>query len=210
MIWFLLRCDSQAFIIYYRQVLQQVKKTGGRFLKKIDYKADVWEEVSNETAREKVCQVLRDHVSAIRDNCSTLGSDRSSSSEDTKASGGVKTEEDEEDDSGDDEICHMRGGGESEAQSGLPQVKQEADGFFSSDDVMETDDLPLQYLITSSIASPTLRERFESLRDSFEVGADYTFASSSGDFDLFEGELLRSSAYDEIFIASSEKNVMQL
>jgi len=43
--------------ITYRQVLQQVKKTGGRFLKKIDYKADVWVEVSNETAREKVCQV---------------------------------------------------------------------------------------------------------------------------------------------------------
>jgi len=34
-----------------------VKEAGSRFLKKSDYKADIWEEVSDEFAREKVCQV---------------------------------------------------------------------------------------------------------------------------------------------------------
>ena len=45
------------FVLSHREVLQQVKETGGRFLKKIDYKADIWVEVSNAHAREKVCQV---------------------------------------------------------------------------------------------------------------------------------------------------------
>ncbi len=40
----------------HRQVLQQVQKTGGRFLKK-DYEADIWVEVNDVIAREKVCQV---------------------------------------------------------------------------------------------------------------------------------------------------------
>jgi hypothetical protein len=40
-----------------REVLRQVKEAGSRFLKKSDYKADIWEEVSDEIAREKVCQV---------------------------------------------------------------------------------------------------------------------------------------------------------
>lgn len=44
-------------MLSYRQVLQQVQETGARFLKKIDYKADIWVEVDNEVAREKVCQV---------------------------------------------------------------------------------------------------------------------------------------------------------
>jgi hypothetical protein len=41
----------------YREVLQQVKETGGRFLEKIDYENNIWSEVSDKAAREKVCQV---------------------------------------------------------------------------------------------------------------------------------------------------------
>ena len=70
--------------------------------------------------------------------------------------------------------------------------------------------MPMPNLITSSVVSPTSRERIESTRDNFEVGADYNFASYCGDFDLFEGDLLRSSAYDEIFVTPPPKNVMQL
>lgn len=206
---------------------------GGRFLKK-DYEADIWIEVSDVVAREKVCQVslcrallavspsiikyltlmhtftflchkvLRTFVSAIKDSDS-LESDRSSSS----SSEGIKSEE-EEDGSGADEMCYIRGGGEGEEdQSGLlPRVKDEADGYFNSDDAMATDDVPKKYFKTSSAALPIVSGRFESARDNFGVGANHTFASAShsSDFDLFEGELLRSFACDEIFVASSPKD----
>ncbi len=203
---------------------------------KKDYEADIWIEVSDVVAREKVCQVsqcrallavpssiikyltlmytftflyhkvLRTLVSAIKDYDS-MESDRSSSS----SNGGIKSEE-EEGDSGADEMCYIRGGGEGEEdQSGLlPQVKDEADGYFNSDDAMATDDVPQQYFITSSVALPIVSDRFESARDNFGVGVDHTFASAShsSDFDLFEGELLRSFACDEIFVASSRKDTV--
>ncbi|KAL7492078.1 hypothetical protein ACHAWT_001449 [Skeletonema menzelii] len=179
------------------QVLQQVQETGARFLKKIDYKADIWVEVDNEVAREKVCQVLRDQVSAIRCNDS-LGSDRSSS----RSSEGIKAEEEEEEEDnsgGTDEICHIRGGGEVEGQSSGPaKVKVEAEGFFASDDEMATDDSPLKYFVTSSAVLPVVN-----------FGISYSFASHSGDFDLFEGELLRSYACDEIFVTPSKESDMQ-
>ena len=59
MIWFDMMTHTHLchFILSdYRQVLEQVQKTGGRFLKK-DYEADIWAEVSDVIAREKVCQV---------------------------------------------------------------------------------------------------------------------------------------------------------
>lgn len=152
--------------------------------------------------------MLRTLFSAIKDNDS-LESDRSSSS--SSSSEGIKSEE--EDDSGVNEMCYIRGGGEREEdQSGLllPRVKNETDGYFNSNDAMATDDTPLQYFITSSVALPIVSDYFESARDNFGVGADHTFASAShsSDFDLFEGELLRSFACDEIFVASSPKDTV--
>ena len=153
-------------------------------------------------------QVLRTFVSAIKDNDS-MESDRSSSSSSSEGSTPIKSEE-EEDDSGTDEMCYIRGGGEGEEdQSGLlPRVKVEADGYFNSDDAMATDDVPRQYFITSSVALPIVSD--ESARDNLGVGADHNFASAShsSDFDLFEGELLRSFACDEIFVASSPKDTV--
>ena len=124
--------------------------------------------------------MLRDTVSAVRDG--SLGSDRSSSSE------GVNAEE-EEDDSCTVEMCQIRGGGDVEGES---QVKVEAEGFFASDNERATDDSPQQYLVTSSGALPVVN---------FDINADYSFASHSGDFDLFEGGLLNTC--DEIFVTPS-------
>ena len=133
--------------------------------------------------------MLRDTVSAVRDD--SLGSDRSSSSE------GINAEE-EEDDSGTD-IRQIRGGGEVEGESPGAKVKVQAEGFFASDDDgRATDDSPQQYLVTSSGALPVVN---------FDINADYSFASHSGDFDLFEGGLLNTC--DEIFVTPSKEDGMK-
>ena len=111
-------------------------------------------------------------------------------------------EEEEEDNSGTNEICHIRGGGEVEDQSSgqLTKVKLEAEGFFASDDEMATDGSPMKYFVRSSTARPAV---------DFGINTDYSFASHSGDFDLFEGELLRSYACDEIFVTPSKESGMK-
>lgn len=133
--------------------------------------------------------MLRDTVSAVRDD--SLGSDRSSSSE------GINAEE-EEDDSGTDGIRQIRGGGEVEGESSGTKVKVQAEGFFASDNERVTDDSPQQYLVTSSGALPVVN---------FDINADYSFASHSGDFDLFEGGLLNTC--DEIFVTPSKEDGMK-
>jgi hypothetical protein len=121
----------------------------------------------------------------VRGNDS-LGSDRSSSS----SSVGINAEEDE-DDSGTVETCQIRGDGDVEGES---QVKVEAEGFFASDNERATDDSPQQY----SGALPVVN---------FDINADYSFASHSGDFDLFEGGLLNTC--DEIFVTPSKEDGMK-
>jgi len=133
-------------------------------------------------------QVFRDHVAWIRDN--THRSDSSSPSE---------YEEEDGDSGADDEICHTRGSGGWEALRGLRKVKDEADNAFLSDRLATYYDLPIPDMITSSVVSPAAREHIESPRENFEADAVVGY-SHSNDFDLFDGELLRSAANDEIFV----------
>jgi len=196
-----------------------VKETGGRFLEK-DYKNNTWAEVSDKAAREKVCQVLRDAVSAIRET-NTQRSDRHSSS---SSSDGCTEDEDEEiaaesesEGSTEDEESKVETGTE-DACSGsdgnhvwdvaadpLPPVQAELDGLFFPGDLPMPDFTPSAGVGEASVVSATARE----CMSSFDVASNLC-ATNCDDFDLFEGELLKSFAVDEIFDVSSKNSTVHL
>jgi hypothetical protein len=159
-------------------------------------------------------KAFRDHVSSIRDT-NTQRSDSSSSSEDLSdmlatndllmpdlitSSAGLRQVKEEANNVFLSDVL---------ATNDIPmpdliKVKEEADSAFLSD-ALATNDLPMPDLITSSVVSPAAREHMEFPRDNFDVDA---VAGYCNDFDLFDGELLRSSAYDEIFVTSSRNSVV--
>lgn len=161
-------------------------------------------------------KAFRDHVSSIRDT-NTHRSDSFSSSEDLSdmlatndllmpdlitSSAGLRQVKEEANNVFLSDVL---------ATNDIPmpdliKVKEEADSAFLSD-ALATNDLPMPDLITSSVVSPAAREHMEFPRDNFDVDA---VAGYCNDFDLFDGELLRSSAYDEIFVTSSRNSVVQL
>jgi Sec-independent protein translocase protein TatA len=200
----------------YREVLQQVKKTGGRFLEKIDYEKNIWAEVSDKAAREKVCQVLRDAVSAIRET-KTQRSDRHSSSSSSSSEGSTEDEEiaaeSESEGSTEDEESEVQTGMEDSgnhvwdvAAGLLPPVEAEIDGLFFQGDIPMPDFTPSGGAgEAASAVSATARENMSS----FEVASNLC-ATNCDDFDLFEGELLKSFAVDEIFDVSDQNNIVHL
>ena len=180
-----------------------MKETGGRFLEKIDYENNIWAEVSDKAAREKVCQVLRDAVSAIRDT-KTQRSDRHSSSSSSEGStedeeSGVELETGVEDSSSDgNHVWDVAAGL-------LPPVEAEIDGLFFQGDIPMPDFTPSGGAGEASVVSATAKEYMSS----FEVASNLC-ATNCDDFDLFEGELLKSFAVDEIFDISSKNSTVHL
>ena len=196
-------------------MLQQVKETGGRFLEKIDYENNIWAEVSDKAAREKVCQVLRDAVSAIRDT-KTQRSDRhssSSSSEGSTEDEEIAAESESEGSAEDEESgVELETGTEGSgnhvwdvAAGLLPPVEAEIDGLFFQGDIPMPDFSPSGGSGEASVVSATAKEYMSS----FEVASNLC-ATNCDDFDLFEGELLKSFAVDEIFDISSKNSTVHL
>jgi hypothetical protein len=198
-----------------------VKEKGGRFLEKIDYEKNIWAEVSDKAAREKVCQVLRDAVSAIRDT-NTQRSDRHSSSSSSSSEGSTEDEEiaaeSESEGSTEDEESgvELETGAEDSSSDGnhvwdvaaglLPPVKGEIDGLFFQGDIPMPDFTPSGGAgEAASVVSATAREYMSS----FEVASNLC-ATNCDDFDLFEGELLKSFAVDEIFDVSKQNSTAHL
>ncbi len=192
-----------------------MKETGGRFLEKIDYENNIWAEVSDKAAKEKVCQVLRDAVSAIRDT-NTQRSDRHSSSSSSEGS----TEDDEiaaeseSEGSTEDEERRVETGTEDSCSSDqvwdvpaglLPTVQAEIDGLFFQGDIPMPDFTPSGSVGEASVVSASAREYMSS----FEVASNLC-ATNCDDFDLFEGELLKSFAVDEIFDVSNQNSTVHL
>ena len=197
-------------------MLQQVKETGGRFLEKIDYENNIWAEVSDKAAREKVCQVLRDAVSAIRDT-KTQRSDRHSSSSSSSSEGSTEDQEiaaesesegsTEDEESGVQLETGTEGSGNHvwDVSAGLlPPVEAEIDGLFFQGDIPMPDFTPSASASEAAVVSATTREYMSS----FEVASN--LCATCDDFDLFEGELLKSFAVDEIFDVSSQNSTVHL
>ena len=192
-----------------------MKETGGRFLEKIDYENNVWAEVSDKAAREKVCQVLRDAVSAIRD-ANTQRRDRHSSSSSSVGSTEdeeVAAESESEGSTEDEESgVELETGTEDsgthvwDVSAGLlPPVEAEIDGLFFQGDIPMPDFTPSASASEAAVVSATSREYMSS----FEVASNLC-ATNCDDFDLFEGELLKSFAVDEIFDISSKNSTVHL
>lgn len=198
-----------------------MKETGGRFLEK-DYKNNTWAEVSDKAAREKVCQVLRDAVSAIRDtntqrsdhHSSSSSSEDSTEDEDEEIAADLESEgstEDEESgvelETGTEDACSGSDGNHVwDVDAGLlPPVETEIDGLFFPGDLPMPEFTPSAGVGGASVVSATAREYMSS----FEVASNLC-ATNCDDFDLFEGELLKSFAVDEIFDVSSKNSTVHL
>lgn len=69
-----------------KEILSQIKGMGGRFLRKC-CKTNTWKLVKDATAREKVCQSLRDAVQEAHDLIGSSSEEASSSDEDEKVGG---------------------------------------------------------------------------------------------------------------------------